>query len=132
MTKEAIILTLVSSIISGVLGVVISSMFYSRLETRRNKFETARKMFGSKHEISGNEFQSSINETIIVFSDSPEVIKSVQAMFNIVETPLAARSPRAADDALINLMKAMCKNLGINYKDLPDSYYLKYFSVPDK
>ena len=130
MTKEAVILALVSSAISGILGVVISSWFYSRLERRRIKLETARKMFGSKHAISGNSFQESINEVIIVFSDSEDVVQKVQELFQVVETPLPARGPKAADEALIKLMKAICKDVGIQYKNLPDSYYLKFFGVP--
>lgn len=131
MTKEAIIVALVSSAISGILGVVISSWFYARLERRRIKLETARKMFGSKHAISGNSFQESINEVIIVFSDSEDVVQKVQELFQVVETPLSARSPKAADEALIELMKAICKDVGIKYKNLPDSYYLKFFGVPE-
>jgi hypothetical protein len=130
MTKETIILTLVSSIVSGILGVVISSIFYSRLERRKIKLETARKMFGSKHAISGKEFQEAINEVMIVFSDSQDVVDRVQNLFEVVSTPLPARAPKAADEALIKLMKAMCKNIGIKYKNVPDSYYLKFFGVP--
>ena len=130
MTKEAIIITLISSAISGILGVVISSWFYSRLERRRIKIETARKMFGNKHAMSGREFQESINEIIIVFSDSQDVVDKVQRLFEVVETPLPSRAPDAAEEALIKLMKAVCTDVGIKYKNLPDSYYLKYFGVP--
>lgn len=130
MTKETIIITLVSSILSGILGVVISSIFYSRLERRKIKIETARKMFGSRHSISGKEFQESINEIMIVFSDSQRVVDLVQDLFKVVSTPLSARSPQAADEALIKLMKGICEDIGIKYKNLPDSYYLKFFEVP--
>ena|SRR5690554_3330962 len=130
MTLEMIILTIASSALSGILGVVISSIFYARLEKRRIKLETARKMFGSKHAISGKEFQESINEVMIVFSDSQEVIDLVQELFEVVSTPRSARAPDAADEAMIKLMKGVCKNIGIKYKKLPDSYYLKFFGVP--
>ncbi|RUO73297.1 DUF6680 family protein [Idiomarina ramblicola] len=130
MTNETIILTLVSSVISGVLGVVISSIFYSRLEKRRIKLETARKMFGNKHAMSGKEFQESINEVMIVFSDSQEVIDLVQKLFDVVSTPQDARAPKAADEALIKLMKAICRSIGIKHKNLPDTYYLNFFTVP--
>jgi hypothetical protein len=67
---------------------------------------------------------------IVVFSDSQAVVDAVQELFTVVETPLPARPQKAADEALIKLMKAMCKDIGIKYKSLPDSYYLKYFGVP--
>lgn len=71
-----------------------------------------------------------MNEVLIVFSDSEEVINAVQEFMKVAETPLAARSHDAADGALIKLMKAICKNISIRYKSLPDSYYLKFFEVP--
>jgi hypothetical protein len=110
MTKEAVILALAISAISGILGVVISSLFYSRLERRKIKLETARKMFGNKYAISGSPFQESINEVIIVFSDSDDVVEKVQELFRLVETPLSARGTKVADEALIQLMKAICKD----------------------
>ncbi len=130
MTNEAIIVALVSSAISGILSVIISSLFYSRLENRRIKLETARKMFGNKHAITGDAFQESINEIIIVFSDSHDVVEKVKNLFDVAQMPISARAPNAADDALIKLMKSICKNIGIKYKDLPDLYFLKYFNVP--
>lgn len=87
-------------------------------------------MFGNKHAISGHAFQEAMNEVLIVFSDSQEVIDAVQELFRVAETPLTARPQKAADEAPIKLMKATCKDIGIKYKGLPDSYYLKFFGVP--
>ena len=130
MTNEQILITVGSSLFSGLLGVLISYWFYSRLEKRKMKTETAREMFGNRHDMHGAGFHKAMNEVMIVFSDSDEVISLIENLFNIVETPQAARSAKAADEALIKLMKGMCKNIGIECKTLPDSYYLKYFSMP--
>ncbi|MGH8811805.1 MAG: hypothetical protein ACREXO_07360 [Advenella sp.] len=87
-------------------------------------------MFGNRHNISGSAFQEAMNEVLIVFSDSDNVIKEVLGLLAVAETPRAARSSSAADEALIKLMKSICKDIGIKYKNLPDSYYLKFFQVP--
>jgi len=71
-----------------------------------------------------------MNEEVIVFSDSQDVIDTVEELFKIVDVPAASRGKSSSDDALIKLMKAICKDIGIKYKKLPDTYYLKYFSVP--
>ena len=94
------------------------------------KTETARKMFGARHDMHGSAFHESMNEVMIVFSDSQEVIDEIENLFKIVETPPEARGAKAADEALIKLMKAMCRNIGIEYKSLPDSYFLKFFTMP--
>jgi hypothetical protein len=129
-TTETVLLTISASLLSGVLGVIISSFFYASLERKKLKRDTARKMFGSKHDISGDKFLESMNEVLFVFSDSQSVIDVVQHLFGVIETPKEARPSKAADEALIRLMKAMCKDIGIKYKELPDSYYLKFFGVP--
>ena len=93
------------------------------------KMETARKMFGNRYDIKSREFLESLNEIMIVFSDSQEVIEAVENFLAVAATPQAARATGAADEALIKLMKAVCQNIGIK-QNFPDAYYLKYFSVP--
>ncbi len=70
----------------------------------------------NRHNISGDAFQEAMNEVLIVFSDNQMIIDLVQELFTVVETPLTARPQKAADEALIKLMKAICKNIGINIK----------------
>lgn len=130
MSSEIILVTIVSSLISGLIGVIISFIFFSRLERRKLKVETARKLFGNRHEISGKNFQEAMNEVMIVFSDCSDVIESMENLWKVIETPKGARSEKAAEDALITLMKSICKDLGIKYKKLSDAYFLRFFMVP--
>ena len=130
MSTEQIMITVVSSLISGLLGVFISSWFYARLEERKMKTETARKLFANRHDMHGSGFHEAMNEIVIAFSDCQKVIDLIEELFKVVETPKSARAEKAADEALVKLMKAICKDIGIIYKTLPDSYYLKYFSMP--
>jgi len=78
----------------------------------------------------GNGFHEAMNEIMIVFSDSQKVIDLIEELFKVVETPIHARAEKSADEALIMLLKGICKDIGIEYKTLPDSYYLKFFSIP--
>ncbi|MEW6289932.1 MAG: DUF6680 family protein [Thermodesulfobacteriota bacterium] len=130
MTKEQILITVVSSLSSGLLGVLISSWFYARFEKRKMKTETARKLFANRHDMHGPGFHEAMNEIMIVFSGNQKVINLIEDLFKTIETPRQARPDKAADEALIKLMKAICKDIGIEYKTLPDSYYLNFFSMP--
>lgn len=132
MNTEMVLVTVISSLLSGMIGVVISFVFYAKLEKRKLKLETAKKLFGSRHDISGNTFKDALNEVMIVFSDSQNVIDKIEAFFNIVTTPIQSRAQGASDEALIKLMKAICDDLKIKYKSLPESYFLKFFSVPSQ
>jgi len=48
MTTEQILVTIIASLLSGLIGVGVSSYFYSRLERRKTKMDTARKLFGGR------------------------------------------------------------------------------------
>ncbi len=130
MDQSSIIVTIVASLLSGVIGVAVSFVFYTRLERKKLKIDTARKMFGNRYDISGTGFKEALNETMIVFSDSQDVIDNIETFFKVVETPKASRPIDAADQAMIKLMKAICNDLNIKYKNLPESYFLKFFNVP--
>ena len=88
-------------------------------------------MFSSRYDISSREFLESLNEIMIIFSYSQEVIEVVEELLAVASTPQAARAMGAADESLIKLMKVVCQNIGIKQR-LPDAYYLKYFSVPNQ
>lgn len=130
MTTEAIVATVISSLLSGLVGVVISFYFFQRLERRKLKMETARKLFGGKHDLGGKEFQEAMNEVMVVFSDSAPVIDAMNDFWTTLQTPKSARVSAVVDDRLVRLMKAICLNIGIKYKNLPDAYYLRVFAVP--
>jgi len=129
MTKEAIIVAVISSLLSGLVGVLVSFYFFNRLEKRKLKTETARKMFGSKHEIGSSAFNEAMNEVMIVFSDSDEVISAMEELWQTLSTPISSRATNAADEKLVKLMKCMCREIGIEHKKLPDAYYLRYFKA---
>lgn len=125
-------MTLVASLLSGLVGVIVSFFAYKGLEQKRIKMETARKLFGGKHNLSSKEFQEAMNEVLLVFSDSDPVIAAIDELWTTLDTPRSTRSPKAADDKLIRLMKAICSDIGIKYKDLPDDYFLRCFVVPEQ
>lgn len=127
MSEDTIIVAMISSLLSGLVGVLVSFYFFNRLEKRKLKIETARKMFGSKHDITSPAFNEAMNEVMIVFSDSDEVISAMDELWQTLSTPISSRAPSAADEKLVKLMKCMCREIGIEYKKLPDAYYLRYF-----
>ncbi len=131
MTIEFILVTLLASLLSGLVGVLVSFYFFQRLERRKLKFDTAKKLFGSKHNMAGKEFQEAMNEIMVVFSDSNDVIVAMDDLWTTLQTPLGARGPNIANEKMVKLMKAVCRAIGVKYKNLPDTYYLRYLTVPN-
>jgi ABC-type dipeptide/oligopeptide/nickel transport system ATPase subunit len=129
MTTIAIFVTIISSLLSGLIGIFVSFYFFNRLEKRKLKVETARKMFANKHDIKSKEFKEAMNEVMVVFSDSTEVITAMEELWQTLQTPIDSRPQGAADEKLVKLMKSMCREIGIEHKKLSDAYYLRYFST---
>ena len=125
-----LLITVISSTLSALISLCISSVFYRNLELRKLKFETARKLFGNRHKLSGEKFSEAINEIMIIYSDSKQVREALQAMYDVVKIPESARHPEAPNEAFIRLTKAVCKDIGIKYVNIPDSQFLQFFVVP--
>lgn len=132
MTTVEVPVTIISSLLSRLVGVLVSFYFFQRLERRKMKLETARKLFGGKHHMAGKEFQEAMNEVMVVFSDSDVVIAAMDDLWSTLQTPRDKLSPEVANDKMVKLMKALCRDIGIKYKDLPDAYYLRFLSVPNR
>ncbi len=126
---ETIVVAVLSSLLSGLISVLLSFFFYQRLERRKLKMDTARKLFGGKHNMAGREFQDALNEVMVVFSDSKEVIAAMEEFWTILQSPKVTLPTEVANDKLVKLMKAICLSIGIKYKTLPDAYFLRCFSV---
>ena len=70
MTTDQIITTVVSSLFSGIIGVLVSSYYYRRYENRKNKFETFKRFMGNRYDLKGDAFSQALNEIFVVFKGS--------------------------------------------------------------
>ncbi|GJL57126.1 MAG: hypothetical protein NPIRA02_42580 [Nitrospirales bacterium] len=129
MTTQAIVVTFAASLLSGLIGVLVSFYFFNRLEKRKVKIETARKIFGSKHDMQSDAFTEAMNEIMIIFSDSDAVTNAMEELWEILETPITSRGESAADQKMVKLMKNICRDIGIEPKQLTDAYYLRCFTT---
>ena len=130
MNSTAILVTIISSLLSGLIGVAISAYFFGSLEKKKLKVDTARRLIGNRHNIAGDGFQQAMNEVMIVFSDTPAVIRAMDEFWKVIATVHGPGRAEAVNSGLINLLKAICASIGLHPKELNDSQYLLFFSVP--
>jgi len=123
--------TAVSSIIaSGLLGVIISIVYYRRHENYLRKFEVLRDYAGYRYTLAEGRdnldsslFFKALNQTSVVFR-SKEVKDALQNLHDNI-----TRSNRGMDpDLLVRLYKAMCKELDIKSEDFTDQFFLRPFT----
>jgi len=123
MTLDLILITIFSSLISGVFGVIISTAFYVLHERRKDKIETLRKFFGNRYDLLGDEFSRALNEVFVVFEKSPKVIAALSEYHKKVIIR------QNSEDELIKLFKAMCNDVKLGYSDFNDSFFLHPFNT---
>jgi hypothetical protein len=123
MNTTAIIVTVISSLLSGIVGVIISAAYYRHHEKRRTKLDTFKRFFSNRYDLKGDEFSRAINEIFVVFHESEEVISKLRAYHQRVT------DRQASEDELLKLHKAMCKDVNINFDKFNDSFFLRPFNT---
>ena len=125
MTPQAVLVAVVSSLVSGLVGVGISALFFYKLERHKLKLDLARRLLGNRFHITGDAFSCALNEVIAVFADSPEVLEKMGRFYEALQTP----GKPNADGALMDFLKAVCKHSGLTQATLNDGYLLKAFNA---
>jgi hypothetical protein len=125
--RESNMEVIFSSLISGLLGVIISNIYHKRNEVRRAKLQTLKSLLGNRYDITGDAFTEVLNELFVVFYDSKEVIKALKDFHEVSLNEI--RSNDVANIKLLELFKAMCSNLKINQDPLTDNFFLLPFNT---
>lgn len=137
MTKEAIIITLISSIISGILATAITLYVNYKKEQIKVKRDLVDDVFGYRYQLSANGvhidksgIMKALNRIPIVFDDNEEVLKAYDKLHDVASMNLdpTVRNMKM-DDALITLYKEMCKAAGIKVSNWNDSRIKNIFNV---
>lgn len=123
MDIKSIIVTVVASLLSGIVAVIISAAYYRYHEKQRTKIDTFKRFFSNRYDLKGDEFSRAINEIFVVFHESEEVISTLRAYHQRVT------DKQASEDELLKLHKAMCKDVNINFDKFNDSFFLRPFNT---
>lgn len=125
MSLEILVIPLVASLLSGIVGVGVSFWFFYKLERHKLKLDLARRLLGYRFSITGDNFTCAMNEVIAVFADSSEVLQKMERLYQALETP----GKPNADSALVDFLKSVCKSSGLTQATLNDGYLLKTFNA---
>ena len=113
-----------SSLLSGIIGVVISTIYYRRHEAKKIKLETLTKVIANRYDLKGDEFSRALNEIFVIFQKSKPVMKVLSEFHEKTTTPSVSN-----EDALLRLIKAMCDDVSVSYDDVNDSFFLRPFNT---
>jgi hypothetical protein len=120
------VLILISAILSGLVGVGISTWYHQRNEIKRIKLQVLQQLLGNRNDLKGQPFTEALNQVFVVFYDS-QVLIVLKAFFEVIVG--AHRAEALVDQKLLDLFKAICKHLGITTEPLNDDFFLQTFNV---
>jgi len=123
--NNSISIIIISSLLSGLLGVFVSSRFYLRLEKRKVKTDTVKRLLGYRYNLTGEGFTRALNEAFIIFADNKEVVKAIEELHVTVTTP----GKPDINNKLLSLFKAVCKDIKCLPKNINDTYFMKAFNI---
>ncbi len=136
MTDEAIVVTLISSIISGVLATAITLYINYRNEQLKIKRKLVDDVFGYRYQLLGwydgdkSAINNALNRIPIVFNHEKDVLKAYDEFYDVT-TAVTNPNEKAkkCDDKLVTLYKEMCKAAGFKVDSWNDSRIKNVFAV---
>jgi hypothetical protein len=127
MSLTSILLVLLSGLLGALVSVFVNISYHHRSEIRRRKLQVLEQLVGNRNDLKGQPFSEALNHVSVVFHQFKEVIAALKAFHEVI---ISARSTRdLADQKLLDLFKAMCKDLKIEQEPLTDNFFLQPFNV---
>ncbi|MCI5222727.1 MAG: hypothetical protein D3924_08680 [Candidatus Electrothrix sp. AR4] len=121
-----IFVTIFSSLLSGMIGIAVSTYYYQKHEARKLRLTLLSELIGNRHNLKGDAFVTTLNQVFVIFSYSQPVMDSLKNFHEKITD--INKNTDHINDALLQLIKVMCDEMNISYNDFHDSFFLKPFS----
>ncbi len=122
MDINSIIVVIVASLLSGIIGIIISNIYHKRYEERKIKIDTFRRIFSNRYDLKGDDFTRAINEVFVIFNNSENVKSALRSFHQKVI------NKHNSEDEFLKLLKTMCKDTNLDFEDFNDSFFLTPFN----
>ncbi|UNW05745.1 MULTISPECIES: hypothetical protein [Acinetobacter] len=127
MSYTLIFITIFASLLSGILGSILSLIYMNRMEKRKLKIDLTRQLLGHRFSIQGEQFSSAMNQVIAIFHDEPRVLKRLEKLHSCLKDPMK----RNVHDAFIDFLQECCIASKIYNQELERSLYIETFNAKD-
>jgi hypothetical protein len=126
-------ITVLASLLSGVVGAFASTWYHISYERTRLKKETLRRFAANRHALlSGSpksneeEFSQALNEIIVVFNNDPNVMSELLELHDAVYN---GGSSNRIEDKIVSLFREMCAASSVVHGDFDDQHILTPFGT---
>ncbi|WP_270167548.1 DUF6680 family protein [Paenibacillus sp. SYP-B4298] len=124
---ERLIIGLISAVVSGIIAITIATKINRNNESRKLKTDLLRKLMGNRNDIHSKEFTESLNSIFVVFYQSKEVVSALKEFHQVVVS--TKKTSQEVEAKLIELIRSICQDLGIDTAPLSDEFFIKPFQT---
>ncbi|GGI23663.1 DUF6680 family protein [Pedobacter mendelii] len=121
-----VLFIVVTSLASGLVGVIISNRFFIKHERIKFKRDICLQLIANRNDLKGDEFTKALNSIIFAFNDDNAVIEKFCIFNDCIMTRNCDLD--TSNRNLLMVIKAMLKHLNMEVKDIDDKYYLITFN----
>lgn len=125
MSYTLIFITISASLLSGILGSILTLIYMNRMEKRKLKIDLTKQLLGHRFSIQGEQFSSAMNQVIAIFHDEPLVLKRLEKLHSCLKDPMK----RNINDAFIDFLQECCIASKIYNHQLERSLYIETFNA---
>lgn len=121
---EILLSGLVGAVLGGVVATYLNSYLFQKHHRLSLKRDVLARLAGNRHLFASSDKEPliSLNQTFVVFEDSPAVIAALKEFHDALGTD-------HTNDRMLTLVKAMAAASGINISHLNDDFFLKPFQL---
>lgn len=123
--RMAISISIITILLSGIFAALVSNHLYKVNLEKQVKIDTFKRVFSYRYDFQSDEFRQALNEIFVIYNDSEQVIK---ALNNFHDTA-TSNNKNSANDDFLKLLKAMCREVDIDYSGVSDSFFLRPFNT---
>ncbi|EXA59472.1 hypothetical protein J521_3732 [Acinetobacter baumannii 1035119] len=129
LNSNMVLVTIITSLLSGIIGSILSLCYMNRMEKRKLKVELTQKLLGNRHFITGENFSNAMNQIIAVFHDNPNVLIKLKVFYEYLK--LSSKTSDESNKKLIDLLQECCIASKIYNKKIGTDYFLQTFNSKD-
>lgn len=128
------IISLIGTIISGVLATIVTLYINHKQELLREKRSLVADVFGyrfliNKGDERAEKFYAALNRIRIVFDENKDVVQALEELYAGAMIKDPAERTKKMNDSLVTLLKNLCKAIGVKCDNWNDSKVLNVFGV---
>ena len=116
----------ISSLLSGILGVIISAFYYSKKEKKNLQVNLITDLFGNRHKITSDDFNNSLNRVPIVFCESTLIISEYIKFHDLLTKE---RNSQKINDQLFYFLNLLVKHTKLSKNGFNDEVILRVYGI---